>query len=515
MKYSNKLGSENPIVIIGGGTIGLFIANLLVKLDKRIIIIEAGENIMESFRENEYQVTGLPHAGITIGRTKAIGGTSNLWGGQLVSFVPNDITKQNIYNQPQWPLEWKEILQLSTEAFHILGFKTEWDEFILKLNENDNEHIERFYTYWLKQPNLKNHYYSLLKDNKLVTWYSGSTVYNLDFSDNVCDTIYVKKQSENFKIQNFSKVIFANGTLETVRLLLHTKSNLNCPYNNNYNVGKYFQDHINIKVGTIKNPSKKFINEFCNVIKNGNKLQPKIRLIPNSKLSKNYIGVSGYFSFSSSISYNLDNFKQFLKAIAGRSQTNIGYGGKLKLFIGTLKALPAILPLVYRYIGENKIYVPFNSEITLCLQTQQISIPHSMIEIDSTKLDENGLPKLLLNWQVDGREFDAIEKFCFHLDSYLNENNLGSLLLEKWFKKEQIEKSGEWQKHITDIYHQSGGAIMGVSESDSVVNSYGKIHGSKNMYIAGGAILPTSSYANTGLVNFGLAIRITKNLAEK
>jgi choline dehydrogenase-like flavoprotein len=513
---ANQIVTTNDTyIIVGAGTMGLFLANMLLEANKKIIIIEAGNENIQSFNEVEYMVNGMPHTGVSIGRAKAIGGTSNLWGGQLASFVCNDITKENNFEQPQWPFNWDELQNYNKLAFQKLGYKVDFNEYIEKLHETNDMHIEKFYTYWLKQPNLRNFYYAKLQQNELVQWYSNATVNDAEFENEICNEIHFKQNNESYIIKEFGNVIFASGTLETSRLLLHTKRKTNCPYKTNNNIGKYFQDHINLKVGKIKPADKRFLNEYCNIVKNGNKLQPKIRLMPSRNYDQNYLGVCGYFSFSNNIAYNLDNFKQFIKAVTGRSASKVGLGGKVKLFIGTIKAIPKIAPLMYRYILENKIYIPFNSEISLCIQAQQISIPESSIEIDENILDANQLPKLILNWNVDGREFEKIEEFCNQLSSYLSANKLGQLQMEDWYLQEQKLKSNAWKKKITDIYHQSGGAIMGTNELNSVVDANCKIHLTSNMFVAGAAVLPTSGYANTGLTTFALTYKLAKHLIEK
>ncbi len=224
-----------------------------------------------------------------------------------------------------------------------------------------------------------------------------------------------------------------------------TKTKENCPNKNNHFIGKYFQDHLCLRVAKVKNPSKALFSEFANPIKNGNKLQPKIRLIPKI-LADDHIGVSGFFSFSSDISENIYLFKQFLKALLGRNQLKITFFEKVKFFLKSIKSLQFAFPIIYKYFIENKIYVPFNSEVTLCLQSQQISIEESSISIDEKELDFNGMPKVLLNWLIDGREFKRIKLFCDQAEKFIIDNKYGELIFETWYKKEIELNNSDWKK---------------------------------------------------------------------
>ena len=60
--------------------------------------------------------------------------------------------------------------------------------------------------------------------------------------------------------------------------------------------------------------------------------------------------------------------------------------------------------------------------------------------------------------------------------------------------------------------HLQGGAKMGNSAKDSVTNSWGKIHGSKNLYIADGSLFPNSSHVNPHLTIMALADRVAEGI---
>lgn len=509
-KDNDVVLTDKEILIIGGGTMGLFLASELIKKGRKVVIVEAGNDNLQSFNTDEFSTIGQHHAGVSIGRTKAIGGTSNLWGGQLAKFIEHDIESKNNYNQPNWPITWEELDRYYTEIFTLFGFKNSISEHI-KILTNGSNYLEKFHTFWLKQPNFKSHFYTILSDSPLVKIFTNAVVIDFDFEGDTCVSVTVKNKERAFNINGFEKLVLAQGTFEIVRLLLKTKFKENCPYKNNHYIGKYFQDHLGLKIAKIKNPSKALFREFANIIKDGNKLQPKIRLIP--KLNDNeYIGMSSYFSFSSDISQNLDLFKQFLKAVIGRNQLKMSISEKALFFLKSMKSLQYVFPLIYRYIIDNKIYVPFNSDVALSLQTQQISIKESSILIDEKVIDSNGMPKIILNWQIDGREFKRIKLFCDQIVKFISDNNYGEVVFQPWYEKEMKLANNEWKKQITDTYHCAGGAIMSANASNGVVDENLKIHETCNMFIVGPAVFPTSSYANTGITSLALVLRLSKHL---
>jgi len=507
-------GNEHPIVIIGAGTIGLFLAHELMRRGERIIIIEAGGDTIQPFHSNEYENVGHSLSGISIGRTKGIGGTSNLWGGQLTEFIENDIDENGCYGQPKWLIAWDELNKYYQETYKKLGFKNDWNNNKQTLTETgQNEQLELFYTRWIKQPNFKFHFLDELRNSGLVTIIPKTIVTNLHFKNGGCDLIEIIKNGKKDNIEDFKCVILANGTIEICRLLLNSMQSDTCPYARNSWVGKYFQDHINLRVGQIINPSKTFFNRVSNVIQAGEKLQPKIR-IRNSNNDENYLGISGIFTFDNNVAHHIDNIKQFSKAILGQSKEKLRVVELLKMMLKMTRAVPQIILIIYNYIKNNRIYVPYNSKVTLAIQAQQISNPDSNISLSTKDCDDYGRPKALVNWHIDGREFIKIRAFCDNVKKYLNENEYGDLEYEKWFETECSNPTGDWVNQVFDSYHQAGGAIMSESDEYGVVDKDLKIHKTRNAFVCGACALPTSSSGNTGLTALALAYRLADHLTN-
>lgn len=502
-----KKAPEGSIVIVGGGTMGLFLAHELMLRGKNIVLIEAGGQQSESFGDDEYATTGFRHTGIAIGRAKGIGGTTNLWGGQLAEFLPVDVESKENFGQPNWVIDWQELRKYYDKTYHKLGFDGETTDYSEPLRKFSGKSLEFFYTHWLKQPNFRYHFYNELLASPLVTIYDETIVSGLSYSGGQCTsaTLYSKGSTE--ELSGFDKIVLANGTFEICRLLLVAAEGQNCPFAGNQFIGRYFQDHPVLRVGSVQNASKPFFTKFTNVLRKGSKLQPKLR-INSSIQDKEYLGVSGFFSFTSDVTQHLDNFKQFVKAVSGRSQKETSFKDKITMFFKVAKALPQIMPLIFRYMKDNQIFIPFNSKVTLSIQAQQISVADSTISISKSDLDKAGRHKVVLNWKIDGRELKPIREFALAVKAYLEENNMGKLVLEDWLTSD----SDAWLEHVGDNYHQAGGLIMSASKQEGVLDRNLKIHDTNNMFVCGPCVLPTSSYANTGLTSLALTYRLADHL---
>ena len=89
----NELKKYNTeFVIIGAGTIGLFLFNELKKLNKSVLLIEKGSRQASINKAKDILSEGKVHGG-TFKKSFWCGGNSTLWGGQLVEFLDNNVNQ--------------------------------------------------------------------------------------------------------------------------------------------------------------------------------------------------------------------------------------------------------------------------------------------------------------------------------------------------------------------------------------------------------------------------------------
>ncbi|MBX2931849.1 MAG: hypothetical protein KF781_07890 [Chitinophagaceae bacterium] len=205
-------------------------------------------------------------------------------------------------------------------------------------------------------------------------------------------------------------------------------------------------------------------------------------------------------------------FKQFAKSILGQSKQKVKFLDLVKTFFKLIPATSQIFKLIFNYIKSNKIYIPFNSTIKLIINTQQISIKESRIIISDDEVDNVGIPKAIINWQVDGNEINCVKTFCNLLNEYLQQNNYGAFKADDWFIKVSELYNKEWINNVGDMYHQAGGMIMSKTAEEGVVDENLKLHNTENIYVCGACVMPTSSYGNITLTSLALTLRLADYL---
>ena len=514
-KSGNPDSQRYPTVIIGGGTVGLYAAVELSKRGQKVLVVEAGGKELDSFDPATFSVAGFPHEGIRIGRSRSLGGTSNLWGGQLVEFQPVDIDGRDWLPESKWPIRYEEVEPYYRQTYTNLGFSEEAQsdrrifEKVFAQTPNFGEGLEMFLTRWLKIPSFAAAYDQEIRENPNILVLLHHTVMGFNGKNGRINSVQARGRNSEIHEIYGSRFILASGAIEISRLMLHAAATpgWDCPWRNNPHVGAWFQDHFVGRAGAVQPvDSRRFFDTFCNFVSAGYKFQPKIRLSNSTMESNPLLNVQGTFCFESSISENLVFLKQFLKA-AVYSRKVTGIGDLFRNLMACAKHLP---PLMWKYVVENRIFVPSTSKISFGIQTEQAPLRESRITIDSSVKDVSGLPKVILNWQHGENELTSIREFVIRCDKALRAAGLASIDIPE----ELMELKPSFFGKLHDVYHHTGGTRMAENETDGVVDRNLRVFGTENLFIIGASTFRTTSNANTTFLALTLTTRLVEHLSS-
>jgi choline dehydrogenase-like flavoprotein len=510
-----RTNESSRTVIVGGGTLGLYIARELVKRGRDVLVVESGGSPLADFPMGSYASVGRRHEGIRLGRARNLGGTSNLWGGQLVEFQSVDFAGRSWLPGSAWPISFEQVAFYHQRTYENLGIPSPFQDDCAVFNKVGGnppifgEGLELFFTRWLKIPSMSVAYDAEIRAHSHLQVLLNHTVVGFQGRDGRIESIEVMDSGGQRSQLMGGQFILANGTIEIARLLLHSAANdgWECPWRGNSNVGAYFQDHLVGRVGALEPLDRsKFFQTFSTVVWSGHKFQPKLRLTDATLTETRLLNVQAMMSFESSISENLVYLKQFLKA-ALYSRKIAG----VKDFVRNLQACGKhLVPLMWKYVIDNRIFVPSTSKISLNIQSEQTPIKESRISIDSTSVDAFGLPKVILDWKVGAEELETIHEFATRCQKVMAESGLGKISLIPALERK--EKS--FLETLRDNYHHAGGARMGSNAADGVVDADLKVFGTHNLYIAGAATFRTVSNANTTFTALVLGTRLIDHLSS-
>ena len=502
------------IVVIGSGAVGLYLASELSDRDLDVLVLESGGVHLDSFASESHASVGRKHDGLSLGRSRSLGGTTNLWGGQLVEFQAADFRQRDGVCSSDWPVTFEEIRRYYGRTYDRLGIPEEAQrdapvlEHFLGPDPPLDEGLEVFLTRWLKVPSFAVSYAKPIRERENLSVLLSHTAVGFVGSGDRITAARAMDRSGQLHTFEGDRFILAAGTIEISRLLLHAAraDDWQCPWRDNDHVGARFQDHLGGAIASVRPyDSRRFFETFCTMVRSGHKYQPKVRLTEEARERAPSLSNHGMFLFESSVAENLVYLKQFLKAaIYSRKISGLG-----DLFVNLRACARYLVPLMWKYVVSNRIFVPSDSKISLVVQAEQVPLPESRIRIDEARRDASGLPRVVLDWRLSGRELASIRDFALRCDHALRSARLAELEIREGL----IQLEPRFLDTLRDTNHSAGGACMARSASEGVVDENLRVFGTDNLYVAGAATFPSSSGANTTFTALAFATRLVDHLA--
>jgi len=500
-------------VVIGSGAVGLYAATELAKRGHNVVVIESGGFILDSFDPSSYLSVGRKHDGIRIGRSKSLGGTTNLWGGQLAEFQPVDFEGRDWIPGSKWPVSYDEIAPYYSRTYETLGIPgdAQSDDVVWSNLPTERPHLaeglEVFLTRWLPVPSFAVSNSEQIERSENLRVLINHTAVGFRATGGVVSGVRVVDQGAREHTLEGDRFVLAAGTIETARLLLHSAAvrDWDCPWRDNRLIGSRFHDHLSGRVAFVyPENAQVFFKTFCNILLAGRKYQPKLRLQNETLRSDRLLNTQGQLIFESSVTENLVYLKQFVKAaIYSRRITG------LRDLLTNLRACSKYLvPIIWSYMRDHRIFEPRTSKVSLFALSEQIPLRESSITVDRDALDAQGLPRVVLDWRISGRELESMREFALRSDRALRAAGLARLEIDE----DLLHASPQFLLKLRDTYHQAGGAIMGSTHDNGVVDKNLRVFGTKNLYIGGAATFPTVGSSNTTFTALAFATRLVDHL---
>jgi choline dehydrogenase-like flavoprotein len=503
--------SAAEVSVIGAGAAGMYIAALLAEAGRTVSLFESGDlhHTQRASALNRTKSIGRPHGGATNGRARIVGGTTTLWGGQLTYFNQADFYPSH-KTGPRWQLSLEELAPHYRAVAEVLGLDPAMltDQAIFDatgIQRNLGDPYEVFFTRWLRQPNFADFFGELIRKSPKLTLVKNAHVRRL-YCDNEgqVKTLLIAAPDGTARGIECHTVILAAGTVEVSRLLLLSAAECsNLPWATNKNIGRYFQDHIDIDFGRIPAKSAhKVASLFEGRLIRGYKYQPKLRF-KGEQLPRGY-GIAVSAKFESRLADDIALLKHVIRsARQGKSRLQL-----LSRFSDLVATWRVWFPLAWRYLRHRRIASLYDGGITLTAHAEHLGLANSTISL-ADEVDEYGDRRAKIHWLVDS---DMINK---SLAAFLKE--LGHAFMETYecdltLFNADVEIFCEPTAAVRDSYHLCGGACMSDSLETGVVDRNLQVFGTKNLFVAGAAVFPTSSYANPTYTALALANRLAATI---
>jgi hypothetical protein len=502
---------ETDVCILGAGPVGLTLARALAEKNHRVTILEIGGSTAAPaialprarFDRREYR-------GATVGRAFGLGGTSALWGAQLLPLRPADLLARPHIQAHAWPLAYADIepyfrslqeyLGVSATGFDIASVQepahalsaldfTDWAPRLSKWLAFGKRNIA---TAWDAQ---------LRRDSGISVWVNaevqGWQVSGRSGNRTVRELVALSPRGASLRVQPKALVI-AGGALESARTVLELNDQAG-PLSSGVSdfAGRFLHDHISLRIARLRIIDKSgFEARFAPFFEGSTMRTLRLELPPEILESA---GIPALYAHFVAIAPNTSGFALVRDCL--RFAQRRAFGPALAAAFKLPSALPDIARLAYARYVKHRLAFPVDSEFFLQIDVEQAPRHSNRVYLGPSNGDARR--PLRIDWDVEEdapRITQAVHHYFERFWARNNLNQIGTLEFQ--------EDAEGWNRNVYDLYHPAGTTRMSADPADGVVDVNLKIHGTSNAYVAGSSVFPSMGAANPTFTAMALALRL-------
>jgi choline dehydrogenase-like flavoprotein len=193
----------------------------------------------------------------------------------------------------------------------------------------------------------------------------------------------------------------------------------------------------------------------------------------------------------------INNLKSIAKWALGREQGSFSFSDA---YCETILNADAMAVHAYQEMtGGERV-----DRVLLRYESEQQPNRDNFVALDPEARDAFGTPRVALNWAPSLDDRDSIVRSAIRIGAIAGETGLGRIELEDHFDARFWDATTAW--------HQLGTTRMSTNPTDGVVDPDLRLHGTQNLYVAGGSVFPSGGRANPTLTIVALSVRLAAHL---
>ncbi len=514
---------QADVCIVGGGIAGLVLANKLCDAGFDVVLLEGGGASPEPAEQaltSEVELSGEPHLGTREGRTRALGGSSVSWGGQLLPMADG----------ANWPVPVSELEPFYSEIHQLLGVDDlpyDAQSFLALRRESLTDVCTRMprlvptmskFVPFGKRNLARSLGRRLLRHPRArVFFHAQATELVLSAAGDRIEAVQVLARSGRGMGVRAQHTVVAAGTVETCRLLLLSRSRVAAGVGNGHDqVGRNFHDHLTLEIASFEGSAReKAVALFRPWLVGGLRgTAHAFKLQTHPKLGLN--PTVAHMTFEEPAGSGIAALRQVLRARQ--------MGGNAGLW-EPVSALPQAGMDVLRLEGEARLqgrrYVSPQAKAGLRINVAQ-EVPSRSRVFLSGASDHMGQEQVSVDWHYAPADLRTIRVLAGYLRSRFAQIGLGEQDGMVW--RNDILPVNTAADHVAgadlhtqipgleDARHAMGGACMGTDPRASVVDPQLRVHGVSNLWLASAAVFPDGSPHLPTLTLMALTLRLAERL---
>jgi choline dehydrogenase-like flavoprotein len=532
------LGSQDrqyDVCVVGAGPVGLSLALECEAAGLSVLLIEAGDlkpAAMPGGLADAEIADPSRHASLEVTTRSGLGGTSSAWGGRCVPFDPIDFERRAFVRHSGWPIANTDMERWYAKAASYLDCGTGWSmplPFEWKSGSAVScESVERLSS----QPRLGQRFRPELARSKRLRLSLGQIVQRLELDHSGQSVSSVCLASSDFR-PSARTFVLACGGLQSTRLLLDIQRNRPLYFNGEAGpLGRFYMGHLSGRIASIVLRDPQAVHHFdYRQDDNGYWYRRRFCIDPDRQHRDEILNIAFWLgnppfhdpdhgsAAASSIHLNLRlplyrtkyfsrEFVSFHRG-SGSAQVRRHLANVLN---DPIDMASGLLGAAKRQLSRDKLrpfFLPNPRGVyALHYHSEQIPDPDNRVRL---KPGADGFGRLSIDYRYHEQDARSVVHAHDVLDQALRRSGQG--YVKYWQRPE--ERVDHVLAQAMDGYHQIGTTRMDQSERLGVVDTDCRVHGVKNLYVAGTAVFPTSGQANPTLTAVALAARLADHLGTQ
>ncbi len=522
MMRTIDLGAGDPappcvscdVCIVGAGAAGLLLASMLARAGFGVVVLDVGGRVCSGEKEVgcEAVVEGGTYRATSDGRAFGLGGTTSLWGGQLVPHSTLDVRSVDSTEFNPWRHVVDVVVQQEGRVGALLGILplAAWFDPSLWVTEPQARQLRAreldiVTADWLpfRRRNLSFLLNDLRRGQVDVTVILNAAASSWEIGNSAGSGTRISRVTARSLAGRSCEVkarafVIAAGAIESSRILLEMARGAGeLPFRKGAAVGKALSDHLSCAVAqVVPGDSALCARMFGPRFRDG-----RMRTLRFIERKAPPHAPRGFFHVL------FDNegggFAIARKVLRGL-QSRRNPGVSLREGVGGVHGLMA---LAWFRFALMRLHIPKGTPARLQLDIEQHPDARNCVVLGD-EVDAFGRPVAVVRWGVSNEDTASIR-------------GAARRFLASWPSEfPRLEASEEWADGVKphDVYHPVGSCRMGL-DRESVVGPDLKVHGSSNLYVLSTAVLPSAGTANPTFsmlcLGAGLADHLTSELRRE
>lgn len=516
---------STDVCIVGAGAAGITLASMLARARREVCLIESGGFAPDEQTQSLYDLesSGYAFRANYMSRVRYYGGSCNLWAGRSMPLNELDFHARAWVPDSGWPIAYDEIARWYPEATRILRLPAldgiANGSFLSRLATDERQLLEGdtlvpTFSLWARSAmRFGAAYRSELRRSRNLTLllHASVTRVNLNDAGTAVDSLTVSMLAGGGFSVTAHVFVLACGGLENARLLLASRDRHPLGIGNAHDVvGRYFMDHPRCAFGRVRfKPSAKLYLLRGRPLPDG-KLQVGIGPSPRTQEREGLL--NHYVTFEAQTSgYTEARYQSFIQSM--QVLLRRGHAGSRWDFARAhLRQIPDLIYLLspkelmphwmyraYVALRDSIPRRPAPQTYVAVYFCEQPPDPESRVTLSSSA-DRLGMNRLNLHWRIDDSVVRSVYRLQELLRRRLEQTGMGRL------------EAAEREPAFTDASHHMGTTRMSDSPRKGVVDTDCRVHGIRNLFMAGSSVFPCAGHANPTLTIVALSLRLAEHL---